>query len=247
VDLEVDRRALRTWLEKIAATRRHGVTGRQPIEMFTSEEQAALLPLPAKPYEVVIWRMATLHRDAHVQVEGAFYSAPWEYIGEQLEVKIAGRHVSIHRGGVHLWTHAQVRRGQRQTVATHLPEHRGELRKRSRSYWISKASALGEDCKRLAEAIFDADDVLHQLRQVQAVVTHLEGYPPERANAAARRAMHYGSLGYMTVKNILLKGLDLEPLDHEHSTRDWASGSRFARNPAQTLLAFKETRHVDAD
>jgi hypothetical protein len=96
--------------------------------------------------------------------------------------------------------------------------------------------------------MFDADDVLHQLRKVQAVVGLLEKHPPERANAAARRAMHYGCLNYMGVKNILLKGLDLEPLDGEHPERDWASGSRFARDPNQTVLAFKERRHhVDAD
>ena len=46
------------------------------------------------------------------------------------------------------------------------------------------------------------------LRKVQAVVTYLERHPPERANAASRRALHYGCLNYMGVKNILLKGLD---------------------------------------
>ena len=82
--------------------------------------------------------------------------------------------------------------------------------------------------------------MLYQLRKVQAVVSYLERHPRERANAAARRAMHYGCLNYVGVKNIRLKGLDLEPLDEAESTREWASGSRYARDPAQALLAFKE-------
>lgn len=248
VDIETDREALQVWCAKVAATRRHGTTGRRPGEVFEAEERAALQPLPARRYEVVIWKKATLHRDAHVQVDGAFYSAPWKYIGDGIDVRIAGTHVALYRQEEHLWTHVKVRRGQRQTVDSHLPEERGELRKRSRSYWVGKATSLGPDCRRLAEAMFDADDVLHQLRKVQAVVGLLEKHPPERANAAARRAMHFGCLNYVGVKNILLKGLDLEPLDDAAPRRDWASGSRFARDPNQAVLDFKERkRHVDAD
>jgi hypothetical protein len=60
--------------------------------------------------------------------------------------------------------------------------------------------------------IFDADDVLSQLRAVQAIVTHLEKFPVERARAACRRARHFGSHSYSVIKNILRRALDLEPL-----------------------------------
>ena len=36
------------------------------------------------------------------------------------------------------------------------------------------------------ELIFAEDDVLTQLRRVQAIVTHLECFPPERARSRAR-------------------------------------------------------------
>ena len=85
VDIEADRKALWRWLEEIAATRRHGTTGKRPGEVFETIEREALLPLPAKAYEVVIWKRATLHRDAHVQVDGAFYSAPWKLLHERLD------------------------------------------------------------------------------------------------------------------------------------------------------------------
>lgn len=247
VDIEEDRRALWRWNAEIAAKRRHGTTGKRPGEVFEEIERKALRPLPAKAYEVVIWKWATLHRDAHVQVDGSFYSAPWKLIGERLEVRVTARHVAIFHRDEHLWTHPKVPRGKRKTVETHLPEDRREMRKRSGSYWLVKASALGPDCRRLVEAIFDADDVVHQLRKVQAVVRYLERHPPVRANAASRRALHFGCLSYVGVKNILLKGLDLEPLDGEGEERDWASGSRYARDPAQTLLAFEERRHVDSE
>jgi hypothetical protein len=85
----------------------------------------------------------------------------WAYAIEH-ELAIVSKDSDYH-GEIHLWTHVRVKRGKRQTVASHLPEHRGDLRRRSRSYWHSKASAMGEDCRRLAEAIFDTDDVLPRL------------------------------------------------------------------------------------
>lgn len=247
VDIGFDRAALQTWVREIAATRRHGVTGRRPIEAFEQDERHALLELPERPYELVLYKRATVHRDAHVQVEGAFYSAPWEHIGQKLEIKLERKHVSIYRDGEHLCTHARVARGKRQTLDSHLPDHRGDLRRRSRSYWTEKAALIGPDCLALSEAIFESDDVLHQLRKVQAVVSYLERHPRERANAAARRAMHYGCLNYVGVKNILLKGLDLEPLDEAERTREWASGSRYARDPAQALLALRERERERTD
>ena len=61
-----------------------------------------------------------------------------------------------------------------QHVESHLPEHRADLRHRSRSSWQERADKMGDEVGRYVRATFDADDVLSQLRTVQAVVTHLE-------------------------------------------------------------------------
>ena len=100
-------------------------------------------------------------------------------------------------------------RGSRSTVPEHLPEHRRDLRERSREHWVERGRAIGDDVERLVEAIFGADDVLLRLRRVQAVVTHLESFPAHRARAAARRALHFGCTDYRGIKSILSQGLDL--------------------------------------
>ena len=245
VDIHEDRRQLRRWNEEIAAKRRHGTTGRPPIELFEEVERNALLPLPDKRWESVVWKKAKLHRDSHVQVDGAFYSAPWRLLHQELWVRCTPHAVAIYHADQHLWTHPRAPRGERRTVEEHLPEGRRDLRHRSREYWIGRAQAIGEEVVELVEAIFDSDDVLYQLRKVQAVVCLLEGYPKDRARRAARRALHFDCLEYRGVKNILLKGLDLQPLPEEQQERAWSSGSRFARRPTETLFAFKEKTHGD--
>lgn len=244
VDIDEDRRALRRWTLEIAGQRRHGTTGRVPLVHFVEEEREMLLPLPGTRWELVSWKKARLHRDSHVQIDGAFYSAPWTFLGQDLWVRCTAHSIAIHHDDRHLHTHSRVLRGKRSTVETHLPEHRRDLRHRSREHWIARARAIGEEVEVLAAAIFDSDDVLYQLRRVQAVVTHLATFPRERACAAAKRALHFGCLDYRDIKNILRKGLDLEPLTEE-SGRKWSQRSLFARNPTETLFAIQEKTHGD--
>src|SRR5690606_10006085 len=65
VNLDVQR-----WVQEIAGTRRHGSTGKAPLDVFEREEQAELMPLPRQPYQIVIWHKATVQRDAHFHFDG---------------------------------------------------------------------------------------------------------------------------------------------------------------------------------
>lgn len=115
-----------------------------------------------------------------------------------------------------------------------LPAERAQLRHRSRSYWEERADRLGGDVGRFVRDVFDADDALSQLRQVQAIVTHLEKFPAQRAQGACRRASFYGTHSYQVIKNILNQALDLEPLPTSRPSRTtWADPPRFARDSKQ--------------
>lgn len=92
----------------------------------------------------------------------------------------------------------------------YLPDQRSPLRYRSQSFWLERAERLGEDVVAYVREVFACDDVLSQLRTVQAVVTHLEKFPLARAQAACRRAQYYGNYTYPGVRGILRQGLDRE-------------------------------------
>ena len=234
VDLSTDRRALHRWVAEVAGRRPHGTTKRPPLEVFEECERSALLALARQRWDRVVWKKAVLHRDCHVQVDGAFYSAPWQLLRQELWIRCSTHRVAIYHDDELLWTHQRVPRGHRSTVEQHLPEHRAPLRLRSKQHWIDRAEAIGPEVKHLAESIFGSDDVLLKLRKVQAVVSHLEVFPKTRARAAAARAIHFGSIEYRSIKSILRQGLDLEPLPQSH-TRAWSQGSRFARRHQPAL------------
>ena len=242
-DVDELRPELARWTREIAGTRVHGTTHQRPLDMFSEVEKAALLPLPARPYELVLWRKATLHADCHLAFGKRLYSAPWTLIGQALWVRVTKSVVTISTADdERVATHDRNGPGLRSTVEAHLPEHRRDLRHRSRSYWEERAALMGEEVASYVREVFDCDDVLSQLRAVQAIVTHLEKFPVARARAACMRAGFFANYTYQGVRNILQRALDLQPvplsLPPPSAANDIAP--RFARPSASWALRIKE-------
>ena len=69
-------------------------------------------------------------------------------------------------------------------------------------------------------------------------MTHLEGFPPDRAEAASRRARYFGTYSDQGIKSILAKALDFEPLPKVLLKAPPGTAPRFARN-IDELIAQK--------
>lgn len=235
-DVDVVAPVLQRWVNEIAGTREHGTTHRRPLHVFQEMEQALLRPLPARRFEPVLWKEAIVHRDSHVIFERRLYSVPWKLIEKVVWVRATASTVAIFFDDVRVATHDRRGPGHRSTVEGHLPEHRADLRHRSRSYWEQRADRLGPETGRFVREVFDSDDVLYMLRTVQAIVTHVERFPVERAEAACRRASYFGTFSYQGVKNILVRALDLEPLPAGATLPSSPQESfRYARSAAELL------------
>jgi hypothetical protein len=185
----------------------------------------------------VIWKSARVHRDSHVVFGERLYSVPWRYMHQEVWIRATASTIAVFADNERIATHSRRGSGHRSTFEEHLPDRRADLRHRSRSCWESRAEKIGPEAKHLVGAIFDSDDVLSKLRAVQAIVTHLEQFPRERARAACERALHFGSYSYQGLKSILRQGLDLGPVAKESPPPSAARPRpRFARSPVESLL-----------
>jgi transposase len=235
-DIDVLNAMVDRWVCEIAGTRPHGTTSRRPLEHFEATERDVLQALPVAKWEPVWWREPTLHRDCCGLVEMARYSAPWRLVGKQLLARVTDKSVELYWEDTRVATHERQPPGGRSVKAEHLPPERGEYRERERGYWVERAEKLGGDVHRYVIEVFGSDDVLSQLTKVQSIIRHLETFPPERANAACRRASYFGSYSYAAIKNILRKGLDLDPLPQLMVPQHGAlERPRFARNVQEIL------------
>lgn len=243
VDIHRARVELGRWNLEIADQRIHSTTGQKPTERFEEVDRPALLALPEQRYQTITWKTAKVHKDSHISFDKRLYSVPWRLIGKQVWVRATPESVEVSFDDTRVATHP--RRGpSRSTVESHLPEGRRDLRHRSRAYWEERADSIGDEVGRYVRAVFDQDDVLSMLRRVQAIVTHLEKFPKARALAACRRAEFFGAYSYVALKNILTKGLDLQPLPVAVVEPAAPKSSyRFARNVRELLEQPLELTH----
>lgn len=203
---------LQKWLETVANARVHGTTGLVPRRHFEDVEHGVLMGLPTRPYLQIVWKKARVHSDSHVSFDRRLYSVPFRWIGQDVWVRAAGQTIEILAEDVVVATHS---RGKniRQTNRAHLPEVRSNWGHQSREWWAEKAHNIGPSTGHFIDAIFDCDEVLSHLRQVQSIVTLLEKYPAYRAEAASERAQAFGNYSYKGIKRILLDGLDMLPME----------------------------------
>ena len=73
-------------------------------ELFR-EEQLFLLPLPPTPFELSVWKVATVQYNYHVSVDKMNYSVPYEYIKQQVDVRLTRCTVEIFFGGTRIASH----------------------------------------------------------------------------------------------------------------------------------------------
>lgn len=216
------------WLRRTAGQRIHGTTGRRPLDAF-AQELPALVTLPATPFEPVIWKQATVHADSHVEFERRLYSVPWANIGRRVWIKVTPATVAIYHDDQRIATHERAGQGRLSTVAGHLPEQRLALAERSLAFWTERADAMAPEVGNYIRHVIASDDALSKLRDVQAIVGHLEQFPIARAVAACRRADHFANYSYQGIRRILAGALDLEPLPADRPRHGRLTAPRFAR------------------
>ncbi len=224
-NIDVANHRLQIWVREVAGVRRHGTTGQPPLALFNSTEKATLNPLPEYSFSLCEIRLAKLHPDCHVVIEGSFYSAPWRYIGETLEAHVGERVVELYRGVELLTTHLRAKgRGEWHTRLDHYPPEKAAYLERTPTRCREIAAGIGVATSKVVETLL-ADRPLDRLRSVQAILRLAETVGKARLEAACRRALYYGDPRYRRIKDILNAALDQEPLPED------ASSSASSRQP----------------
>jgi hypothetical protein len=177
VDLADAQARVEKWCRDTAGQRIHGTTQTRPAEMFAESEAAALLGVP-EPYDVPIFTQVKVHRDFHIEVGKALYSAPKVYIGQYLDVRADSALVKLFHRGQLVKVHPRQRPGGRWTDPEDLPSEKTGYALRDLDRLIATARQHGPDVGIYAERLLD--DRL-------GVDQDAAGLPAARASPALRR------------------------------------------------------------
>lgn len=227
-DITEANQKLLTWVERIAGTRIHGTTKERPLVRFLEVEKPALTPLPAAPFDMGVWKQAKLHPDCHVVVDGAYYSAPHRLIGQRLWVRTNGCDVLIFHDYERLASHAWGPPGTRRTIRDHYPPEKVAFLMATPRFCRDQAARIGDATATVIDRLL-GERPLDRLRTVQAILRLADKHGPRRLEAACRRALCFDDTGYGTIKRILVRGLETDPLPDAEPARPITVPFVFAR------------------
>jgi transposase len=128
-DLDDLRAQARLWLDEIVDARRHPKRRDRTVrEIFADEEQGALAPLPAHPFDTarVVYRLVSI--DGFVAWDGNRYSVPYEHVTALVPVRITRNELFVYGPDlVCIARHALLQEGQgrEQILDGHRPPRPG--------------------------------------------------------------------------------------------------------------------------
>ncbi len=176
-----------------------------PRSRFEELERAALKPLPAQAYEYAQWKQAKVHPDYHIEVERAYYSVPYRYIGARVEVRVTASTLEIFHRGERIAAHIRAtRRGAFTTLAAHRPEPHRAVVEVSHARLLERALAIGPataDLLRIQARLKCHPE--QALRSAQGILRLAADFNPARLETACARALMLKAYSYRAVRALI--------------------------------------------
>jgi transposase len=187
--------------QKMNATRR---------SLFETLDRPALKSLPAVAYEYAEWKKARVNIDYHIELDGHYYSVPYQLVKEQVELRMTLSVVEILFKGRRVASHRRsARRGAHTTDPSHMPKAHQRYLEWTPSRILAWAARTGPKTEALVACILESRRHPEQgFRSCLGILRLGKRYSPERLEAACARALECRALSYRSVESILKTGLD---------------------------------------
>lgn len=229
-----------TWCADRAGQRIHGTTQARPAEVFAQQEADVLLAVPP-PYDVPIFKTVKVHRDFHVEVGKALYSAPKDYIGQRLDVRADSALVKLFCRGQLVKVHPRQRPGGRWTDPEDLPAAKVGYAMRDLDRLVAAARRHGADVGIYAQRLLDDPLPWTRMRQVYRLLALARRYGDTALNTACGKALEVDVVSVSKIASMLEKATQSTPTP---PPRRGAAAGRFARDAAEYATGRPHLRLV---
>ena len=200
------------------------------------EERAFLLPLPEHPYELAVWKIATVQFNYHVTVEHGNYSVPYEYIKHKVTVRLTKRLIEVFFAENRIASHPRLygRPGQYSTYEEHMPKEHREYVAWNGERFLNWAGKIGTHTTAVVQLFLSRNQIEQQgYKSCIALLKLSDAYSALRLEQACKRALSFTERPSLKSIQIILKsGQDNLPPTEPVPQLQEISGRAFTRGKA---------------
>lgn len=205
--------ALERWDAQVADKRIVRGLGRSPGELFIQEEQGSMKGLPMSRWSIVSLSQAKVQQTWRIQHENAFYSVPYQYIGETVTVLSDSNTVVIYRSEKEIARHNKaVHEWEIKRSDHHAPPGANDVSRQSRNSLLGWASDIGDEVYQMSLAIFGRQGI-DGTQSVRSLCHLANTYSREKLILACKMALEEKKTRYRDVKQILLASQEEQASD----------------------------------
>ena len=198
-----------------------------------AEEKLFLLPLPASPFELAVWKVATVQYDYHISIERMNYSVPYEYIKHQVDVRVTRSTVEVFFAGTRIASHPRLhgRPNQYSTQEVHMPPDHQKYLQWNGERFTQWAEKIGENTTAVVRLFLTSRQVEQQgYKSCMALLKLADQYSPVRLESACKKALSFSlAPSLKSVQSILKSGQDKLLSEEIVHPRNEAKQHRFTR------------------
>jgi transposase len=155
-------------------------------EHYRLLDRPALQPLPRQPFVYAEWKKARVNLDYHIELDGHYYSTPYQLVGKEVELRSTSGMVGIFYQGKRVASHARSSRPYTASTNTeHRPKSHQQYLEWTPTRIIEWAGKVGPFTTRLVENILTSKPHPEMgYRSALGVIRLERKYGAERLEAA---------------------------------------------------------------
>jgi transposase len=183
--------------------------------LYEEIEKPALTPLPMDRYIFREWAKLKVGYNYHIWFGKHYYSVPYRYAGREVDVRASSTLVEVLCDNRRIASHLRSPRvGGYTTISEHMPPaHQAYGDKWPPERLVSWAAEVGPNTRDLVRIILEkAAHPQQKYNSCQGIIKLKSRYGRERLEMAAKRAVKCNATSYQSVKSILDRGLEKEPI-----------------------------------
>jgi len=215
-DGDVLNKQLRNWQENTANKRIHGTIRKIPREVFETEEKAMLKLLPQDEFNLLKIGTRKVYHDCHIYIDYNYYSVPFEYVGQEVEIEISKELVKIYHRGKEIALHERQKgKGDFCTTKSHYPMYKRYSETEYQERYQIKMAQIGEYAEQMFFLVVQKRPK-DWTRPICGILSLLKSYPKEVVDLACKQGIAFGVDQYQVIKNICINRSYVLPVEFNH-------------------------------
>ena len=181
-------------------------------ELFLELDSPVLHPLPNNKFIYKEFKIAIVHLDYHVELHKCFYSVPYKYLKEKVEIRYSIATVEIYHQNILIATHPRLHRiNDTSTQKEHMPlNHQYANEKMNPTRLKNWGETIGESAYIFVnQKLEDAQYPTNAYRSTIAILNLAKLYGKENLNLALGYALSINATSTKSIESILSKKLYL--------------------------------------